>query len=188
MSTNLWIWLGLGATVLWGGTYALLKPAGAVSPFVTNVIVGALGFVTGLLGLAVESRSDPSRFNAAWLDLGIDNRWIYILGYSVANVVAAYLYLYATQLPGVQISVLTAMTSCYPLVTTLLCFLFFAEWKRVRLALAVPGLALATASCILLAMSPLPADAAQQNQPAAPHNDHLSLSPPEPTALLHLPV
>jgi hypothetical protein len=51
---------------------------------------------------------------------------------------------------------LTALTSIYPLITTLIGFAAFAEWRAVRLSMAVPGLGLAVVSCVLLALSPTP--------------------------------
>lgn len=168
MASGTWLLFGMLATVLWGTSYGALKPAGDVSPFVTNTLVGIALVTSGVIGLAVATDGQGAAFRASWRALAEPaaqsapgTRGLYVLAYVVTGVVAGYCYLYASQIPGQSISILTSLTSVYPLVTTLIGFAAFAEWRTVRLQMAVPGLGLAVVACILLALSPLPASASR---------------------------
>jgi hypothetical protein len=163
MSTAVWLGLGFAATVLWGASYAMLRAAGTVSPYVTNTLVGSLLVLSGLCGELIVAGGDPDKFRAAWALLAAEAaqgapsvRGLYVAGYVVTGVAGGYCYLSASLMPGYSIAILTAMTSVYPLVTTAAVFALFGEWRRVQLALAIPGMALAALSCVLLALSPIP--------------------------------
>lgn len=137
-----WLVLGLAATCLWGVGYVSLKSAGPVSPFVVMSLLGACNLVSGLVGIAAQAVPE---LNTRPL--------LFVFGYIACSLGASYCYQFAAQMPDVHISILVAITGCYPLVTALLSFLLLKEWTNVHPYLAVPGLALTLTGTALLAVA-----------------------------------
>jgi hypothetical protein len=156
-----WIVWALTATILWGAGYSFLRPTGDVNPLVSQILFGGGTFVCNLtvMGIwaAVTGDGDSlTTFVEPWQALFRHRQSWFLLGYVLCNSFAGLAYLYASTLPDVPLSVLTALTAAYPLVTTVILFAVFQEFEKIDLRLAIPGIIVTATGCALLALSPKP--------------------------------
>lgn len=137
---------------LWGVAYVFLHPVSAfgVNPYVVQVIFGLCTVFVNGLALLVSSWS---HLLFEWKPLQNVSICFYIMGYSLCLTVGGLLYFLATKIPGVQSSILTAVTSCYFLVTIAFAWPLFQEYLRLNLYFAVPGVLLCTTGIVLLALA-----------------------------------
>ena len=156
-----WIFWGVLATVLWGSGYAFLKPAGEVNALVNQILFGAGScvlslIVMGIWACATGDGDSTTTFLEPWRALARNKSSWYLVGYVVCNCGAGLAYLYASTLPDVTLSILTAFTAAYPLVTSIILFATFREFDKIDLRLAIPGIIVTATGTALLALSPKP--------------------------------
>lgn len=154
MDLNWLIWAIL-ATVSWGSGYAFLKPLGKVSPLVIQILVGAGSFVINLVAMGIWSFVTDEPFDKPWQDLVRNgNNSLYLIGYLCANVFANLAFLVSiNSAPNVSLSIVTALTAAYPLVTMIIMFAWFREFEKIELRIAIPGMIVTTIGCAMLALS-----------------------------------
>lgn len=157
----LWVTLGLSATLLWGVGYVFLKPVKDVNPMIIQTMFGFGSGLCNVLAMAMWSAytsQSGAPFVEAWTSFAANETSLNLIGYVMCHMLAGLLFVIASQLENVPLSILTAMTSAYPVVTTVLVFVLFEEYKTVRLDYAVSGLVLTVTGCTLLALSPRSTD------------------------------
>ena len=158
-----WIFWASLATVLWGSGYVFLKPVNKeVNPLVIQILFGVGTFVCNLIAMGIwaavsssPSSSTATTFIEPWKIL-LDHRenW-YLVGYVLCNAFAGLVFLYTSTLPDVPLTILTALTAAYPLVTTIIVFGLFREFDTIDLRLAIPGLVVTMTGTVLLALAPV---------------------------------
>jgi drug/metabolite transporter (DMT)-like permease len=154
-----WLLWAILATIGWGGAYVFLKPAGPVAPLVIQVLCGGGSMVLNLLAMGIWALAtvDPSKtFLDPWRSMARNPSSLYLIGYVSATAFGGFAYLTAASMPEVPLSVLTALTAAYPLVTTTFMFAIFREFDKINLWFAIPGMILTSVGCVLLALSVKP--------------------------------
>lgn len=157
-----WVICGVLATILWGSGYAFLKPLGeGTNPFVSQILFGVGTTISNLVAMMIWAAFTgdddfKTTFIVPWENFFRTRESWYLLGYVLCNSFAGLVYLYASTLPEVRLSVLTAFTAAYPLVTTIILFVAFREFDKIDLRLAIPGIIVTATGCALLALSPKP--------------------------------
>jgi hypothetical protein len=64
------------------------------------------------------------------------------MGYCLCFVVGTLTYLYAAKVEGVSIPILTAITSCYPVITMIIAWIVYANYHDTYLKFAISGMIL----------------------------------------------
>jgi RsiW-degrading membrane proteinase PrsW (M82 family) len=135
---------------------------GSLDAFVVQVLFGAGTVILNLAGMGIwalaagslSGQAPSDLFRQPWQTMFANPSSLYLIGYVASSAFAGFAYLMAASNPEVVLSILTALTAAYPLVTTILMFAIFREFDKINLRLAVPGMLLTAAGCILLALSP----------------------------------
>ena len=149
-----WLFLCLSATLLWGTSYSLLKPIGLMSPLILQCLTGFGQILLGSIVLIISFSGNWNEIKKTWqISLDSNTKILLLITYILLNFIASNCYLRATQLPNVSIAIITSISSCYPIITTLLAILFYNEAKNISLSWAIPGFFFNTLGCILLAFS-----------------------------------
>lgn len=146
-----WLIWSFVATVCWGVAYTFLRPAGAVSPWVVQILYSGGSLLLNVVGLIIWSTFPGNGIRQIWTTLSIQH--IYISGYIIFSSVAGFAYMLAAQQNPLLVPTITAITSAYPVVNTILLFLIYQDYLRVKLQFALPGIALVVTGCILLSLS-----------------------------------
>src|SRR5579872_704268 len=119
-----------------GSAYVFLGFMNDLSPFVIQLIYAAYMATTSLASIGVVYKD---KYADAFKPI-TGRLFGFATGYSLLSVVGTIIYLYDAQLPGVSISVLTAISSCYNVVTTGGNILFLPnELQRLNLWYEIPG-------------------------------------------------
>jgi len=147
-----WILPATLATLFWGGGYsALRKFSSSLSPYVIQVVNGSYLLVCNLIALAIVTKTTEG-FAASFLNMTLA-LFGYLSIYCVSGVIGSFFYLYAANLPNVPISLLTAYTSCYPLVTIVINFCVWREYEQMDMRLAGPGIGCVVIGIVLLSLA-----------------------------------
>ena len=132
----MWEVVGIVIGVLWGIGYTIIRPSGLEhSPFILNIYYGVFYTICNTIGsICIQDVQHPEHW--MWSKTQV----LYFLAYAVCMTFATILYNIAAMKSQVQISVLTALTCCYPIVTWLGGLLFFKEpfiWKHLLGSLCI---------------------------------------------------
>ena len=149
---SVWVWWSFAASLAWGGAYAFLRPTGPISPWVVQILYGLGSAFLNTVGMFLFSPNWRQDWTSGWRQ-----EHLYLLGYIFLNSIAGFAYMAAAQYASSKnVATITAISSTYPVITTLILFLVYKEYRNVDLSLAIPGLALAATGCALLAIAPRP--------------------------------
>jgi drug/metabolite transporter (DMT)-like permease len=147
---TLWVILALAAVLAFGGAFAALRPLNAsdshVSPFLVMGIDSALNIVVCVVGFLIAARHHYREEAEALTPRNLG----WICAYGVGILIGNMCLLFAARQPNVKVSVLTVLTSAYPIITILLCF---NEWKELKLQFVIPGAVLTLSGVVLLCLS-----------------------------------
>lgn len=146
---NLFFPLTCIITFMWGSAYVLPRFFTHISPILIQLLNGI--FVTcfaTLYFICFYGTSVGIEWNKlSWNVVG----WISL--YSFFSCTASVLYFYVSQLPNTSLSILTAITSCYFLITSLWLMLLYQDYKNFILSRFISSLLLVSSGVILFAFS-----------------------------------
>jgi drug/metabolite transporter (DMT)-like permease len=146
----LWITLGVGAIVCWGVAFACLKPlSDHLSPFFLQFLTCVVGSVIHGLILWGEGT-----FTDSWI-LWSSSKWLagWSIAYTLFSLIGTLCYLFGSQVTNASLSVLTALTSVYPVVTIFIMFIWSHEIQQLKLPFALPGILFCLVGAVLLAFA-----------------------------------
>jgi|SRR5581483_4532842 len=142
------ILFALLAAIGWGTSYVFLGQLSQarLSPFVSQLIYGGYMMASSLVLIA---SIDEAAFDIlTWRLFGIAT------AYSLLSIAGSLAYLYGARLPNASSSLLTAISSCYNVVTLIGNLLFLpGEIDKIDLRYALSGTGLICAGIVLLAYS-----------------------------------
>jgi uncharacterized membrane protein len=148
-----WFWLTMIATTLWGFSYSLLRPIGPITPLVLQFFVGAVNVIYSMSMLYGINIHHTDVWIQSFTNI-YDGKTIGLLFlYTLSNFFAGYCYFSATQIPEAPLSIIVALSSCYPSITLLILCLFYEEYLVLNLFYVVPGFIFTILGCTLLAFS-----------------------------------
>lgn len=104
--------------------------------------------------MLIWGRATDTDWKQLWRDLHFNN--LYLIGFIGFCALGGFAYMLAVQDKHASTSAVTAISSTYPAVTMLILCLFYKEYEKLDLRLALPGVALAASGAALIAIAPKP--------------------------------
>jgi uncharacterized membrane protein len=147
-----WQFLSVAAPILWGISYTALKPATDVHPCINFFISGSCYLIVSIIWMMNFTTPLTSTLTAFQF-LGVNFRWLYLCLYTMISIAANVCFTLANWSQDAPISIITALSSAYPAITFIGSCIFFKEYQRIKLSLALPGIILIIGGSILLALS-----------------------------------
>ena len=149
----MWLLFALIAPLLWGTGYVMLKPLGSqVSPWIITFIFGVTQCFISIFFIWGQSN-----FSKLLTTIQSKNLIFWILSYAILVIAGSYCNLTAIQYRNVSLSIVTALGTLYPVVTSILCFIFYKEYDKVYLFKFLLGTLCLVTGTTLLAFSNKPA-------------------------------
>ena len=132
----MWELVGVVIGMMWGVGYTVIRPSGLEhSPFILNIYYGVIYIVCNVIGSAVNNDMQNTD---SWI--WSKTQCLYFIVYAAVMTGATMLYNVAAMKPEVSISVLTALTCCYPIITWIGSMIFFSQlflWKHLLGAVCI---------------------------------------------------
>jgi drug/metabolite transporter (DMT)-like permease len=153
-----WLLLVLISIICWGIGNSLLRPLGSstlypINPLVLQCLLGLGNVLLILIIMLFINRNNIYNFTIDFSNIAETRSIIIIFFYILINFIALYSYYSAVQLPNAPLSIITAGSSCYPVITMIILCIFYQEYKIISLSYALPGIFCVVLGCILLAFS-----------------------------------
>jgi drug/metabolite transporter (DMT)-like permease len=158
MHPKLQFWLLASFATLGWGVQSLLVVfihQFKVHPLVLETVYGLLTCTINLVAL-ICTTGTRTAFTSYWEVLGSAAALSTVLVYCFLNIGATVAFLYAAKLDRISISVLTATTSAYPLITLVLAWAFLRDYQHVQVSYSVTGIVLVVLGLIFLSLSSKP--------------------------------
>lgn len=145
----LWFVLAILSAIVYGAAYPILHYLKDINVCLIQSTYGLTTLAVGCFSIAVSGSITQDSLDAwtSGTSIGL------LLAYCACLIAGNYLYLAAVQSPGAQVSVVTAMSSAYVVITLLLAFAIYQEYKNLNLYIAIPCILAITGGAVGLAFS-----------------------------------
>jgi drug/metabolite transporter (DMT)-like permease len=157
MLESLWIIFCVLCVVAWGGQYTIshVFDAKKPSPFLVIGVVSIVTLFTSICGQLVWMRIKQTSWAEEWRPFWQDRYQVLAcaIAYGALSCVGNIFYLIAKSLSPNSTGLITVITSLYEVVTMIMTFALWQEYKNLDLRLAIPSLFLAPFVVVMLVLS-----------------------------------
>jgi drug/metabolite transporter (DMT)-like permease len=157
MLESLWIIFCVLCVVAWGGQYTVshVFDAKKPSPFLVIGIVSIVTLLTSIVGQLIWMRIKQTSWADEWRPFREDRYQVFAcaIGYGALSSAGNVFYLIAKSLSPNSTGLITVITSLYEVVTMIMTFILWQEYKNLDLRLAIPSLILAPFVVVMLVLS-----------------------------------